>query len=68
MPAHAVTRGADADLLQSRVVFEGELVVTRRPDEIQALTGVGSHRLPPWQAVRRTLETTDPKALKNRTV
>lgn len=56
MPAQAVSDRPDSVLLQQQVVSAGELVVTRRVDEVKALTGA--------QPMGRTFEAPENEALE----
>jgi hypothetical protein len=65
MPTHAIAHGAYAGLLESQIIFAGKLIVTRGVDEVETLSRKTSECFTTRKPVRRTLETTDPKALKD---
>lgn len=56
MPAQAVSDRPDSVLLQQQVVSAGELVVTRRVDEVEALAAP--------QSMGRTFEAAENEALE----
>jgi hypothetical protein len=65
MPTHAIAHGPYAGLLESQIIFAGKLIVTRGVDEVETLSRKTSECFATRKTVRRTLETADPKALKD---